>query len=110
MLPILEAATRERNSRFSVLVFNKASQDETANNITKSLRDAGFQSVATPTDLTESKKQLKPNQAWVIYTNRGQPIVPFVEQILSQSTHEIQFIREKNPSSLRRGDVQILLF
>ncbi|WP_444901460.1 hypothetical protein ACJJIG_18480 [Microbulbifer sp. SSSA007] len=106
-------ATREkfeRNSHYSILIFNKAAQQENAKTITKDLLEAGFKTSATETDLEEAKQQFPTNVAWVVYTERGERILPEVRRILSQSTTDIRFEIDSNPVSLRRGDIQVLLF
>ena len=102
----------ERNSKYSVLVFNKQEQEQeqAAQNISKALLEAGYKSSATPTDLKESKRQLESNESWVIYTERGKEILSEVKQVLSKSANNIRFVYEPNPSKLRRGDIQVLLF
>ena len=100
----------EQNSQYSVLVFHKLKQTEKAKVITQSLLRAGYRSSATPTNLAESKQQLKENEAWVIYTERGKTILPQVKDILSQIDTPVRFKYAPKPSKLRRADVQILIF
>jgi hypothetical protein len=71
------------NSDYSVLVFYKPKQQDTAAAISEALLASGFKSSATPTDLKESTKQFEANQAWVIYTSRGQSKLSDVKEILS---------------------------
>lgn len=100
----------QRNSSFSVLVFSKQDRMASASNIVKNLLASGFQSSATSTDLTESNKQLKPQQAWVIYTKRGKERLNEVVRSLEESAPNIDFIVEPHSSKLRQGDIQVLLF
>jgi hypothetical protein len=100
----------QRNSSFSVLVFSKQDRMVSASNIVNKLLASGFQSSATPTDLTESKKQLKPQQAWVIYTERGKERLDEVARSLKESAQDVDFIVEPHSSKLRQGDIQVLLF
>lgn len=100
----------ERNSKYSVLIFNKPEQGQTAQDFSKAFLEAGYKSSATPTDLKESKRQFESNEAWVIYTDRGKEILFEVKLILDKTTSNIRFIYEPNPSKLRRGNIQILLF
>ena len=82
----------------------------TASSIAKNLIASGFQSSATSTDLTESKKQLRPQQAWVIYTERGAERLDDIVEKLKAAAPDISFVVEHNPSSLMQGDIQVLLF
>ena len=100
----------KRNSSFSVLIFSKQDRMESASNIVKNLLASGFQSSATTTDLTESKKQLKPQQSWVIYTERGKERLNEVVKSLNESAPNVDFVIEPHSSKLRQGDIQVLLF
>ena len=100
----------DANSKYSVLVFNKSSQEDVANRISNKLLGMGFKASATETDLIESKRQLQKNEAWVIYTSRGMEIRENIKELLSGVAPDINFIFEPNPVKLRRGDMQILLF
>jgi hypothetical protein len=100
----------QRNSTYSVLVFSKPDQMATASSIAKNLIASGFQSSATSTDLTESKKQLRPQQAWVIHTERGAERLDDIVEKLKAAAPEISFVVEHKPSSLMQGDIQVLLF
>ena len=100
----------EENSKYSVLVFNKPSQKNTAEKVATSLIETGFKSSATPTNLTESRRQFRKNEAWVIYTSKGQELLPQLKDLLTRAAPSIVFEYEKSPVNLRRGDVQILLF
>lgn len=98
------------NSDYTVLVFYKPGQQETGSAISDALLSSGFKSSATLTDLTESKKQLNANQAWVIYTSRGQSRLTELTEVLGDVGRQVQYFYEPNPSMLRNGDIQILLF
>jgi len=99
-----------RNSDYSVLVFYKSAQKETASQITKKLLSVGFRSSATPTDLREAVKQFDANTAWVVYTKKGQDKLPVLKELFATSFNNVQFVYRESPSDLRTGDVQILLF
>lgn len=99
-----------RNSDYSVLVFYKPAQKETASQITKKLLSVGFRSSATPTDLREAVKQFDANTAWVVYTKKGRDKLPALKELFSTSFNNVKFVYRESPSDLRNGDVQILLF
>lgn len=116
-LPKEQIAKREiaerifkQNSEYSILIFNKPYQQEVATKISKALLSVGFRSSATPTDLKEAVKQLKTNQAWVLYSQKGQEKLGAIKLILQESAHEVEFIYRDDPYELRNGDVQVLLF
>jgi hypothetical protein len=99
-----------QNSLYSILVFNKINQQETAASLVNTLLAAGFKSAAASTDLKEAKKQYEVNHAWVIYTLRGKEKLSNVEQILRNKYPNITFHIEFKESMLRNGDIQILLY
>lgn len=100
----------EQNSEYSVLVFYKSYQSGVALQISKALLSLGFRSSATPTDLKEAVQQFKPNQAWIVYTSKGQKKLPVLKEILASTGNKIEFIYRESPNDLRSGDIQILLF
>ena len=100
----------EQNAAYSVLVFHKSEQQETASALADALLSAGFKSSATPTQLKEAVKQLNPNEAWVIYSSRGKEKLSDVKRILMAVAPNVHYIDEPQPSNLRRGDIQVLLF
>lgn len=100
----------EENSKYSVLVFNKPAQNNNAENVARELTKIGFKSSATPTDLTESRRQFGNNEAWIIYSTTGQKLLPQLKELLTRIAPQVRFEYEQNPVKLRRGDVQILLF
>jgi hypothetical protein len=98
------------NSDYSVLLFNKPEQQLSASILSDALLSAGFKSSASSTYLSESKKQFQSNQAWVIYSSQSQEKLSDVKIILDATKVNMRYIFEKNPSYLRQGDIQILLF
>jgi len=99
-----------QNSDFSVLVFYKPAQKETASQISKTLLSIGFKSSATPTDLKEAIKQFDANTAWVVYTRKGQEKLAVLKGLLPSTVSNVQFVYRETPYALRSGDIQILLF
>ena len=98
------------NSEYSVLVFYKPKQKETATILTKNLLSWGYKSSATPTDLKESVKQFPENTAWVIWSKKGQEKLEAIKEALPKLADTIDFEYREKPYKLRSGDIQILLF
>jgi hypothetical protein len=116
-LPLPRVASRsesrrkfEANSKYSVLVFNKPSQKGVAERVANALIKTGFKSSATPSNLTEARRQFGENEAWVIYTATGKELLPQLKELLARMAPNIRFEYQPDPVNLRRGDVQILLF
>ena len=99
-----------KNSDYSVLVFYKPYQKDTANIIMRKLLSLGYKSSATPTDLKESVKQFAENTAWVIYSEKGQKKLQDIKDALPETVDNIDFVYREKPYNLRSGDIQILLF
>jgi hypothetical protein len=100
----------EQNSDYSVLVFHKPGQRETATQISRALLSVGFRSSATPTELKEATQQFKPNQAWIVYTSKGQEKLATLREVLASTGNKIEYIYRDSPYPLRSGDIQVLLF
>ena len=89
------------NSDYSVLVFYKPYQKESATILTKKLLSLGFKSSATPTDLKEAIKQFDENTAWVIYSEKGQGKLQALKAALPALTERIKFVyREESYNCL----------
>jgi hypothetical protein len=97
------------NSDYSVLVFYKPNQKETAKVITTAMLSVGFRSSSISTDLKEAIQQFDANTAWIVYTSKGQGKLPELKKILS-SVGNVKFVYRESPYNLRSGDVQVLLF
>ena len=96
-------------SEYTILLFSKINQKKFSQKLSNSFLTYGFNSKSIASELHESKRQLSKNQAWVIYTKRGEKILKEIKRILNEYNN-IEFIYEPKYSNLHRGDVQILLF
>ena len=104
-----EQAFRQ-NSDYSVLVFYKPAQKDTASLLTKRLLSVGFRSSATSTELKEAIRQFDANTAWVVYTKKGQETLPALKKLLEPTVSNVRFVYRETSYALRSGDIQILLF
>lgn len=100
----------QENSKYSVLVFYKPQNEQTAERIEKALLSEGYKSSSTETHLTEAIKQFSPKSAWIIYTKNGENKLNDVKKILNSLNLGISLNLEPQAVKLRRGDIQILLF
>ncbi|TLU82569.1 MAG: hypothetical protein FDX21_08765 [Chlorobium sp.] len=99
-----------QNSLYSILVFNKENQQNTASSLVNTLLAEGFKSAAASTDLKEAKKQFDPNHAWVIYSSRGKEKLSELKNMLRDKYPGITCHVEPKESELRNGDIQVLLY
>ena len=98
-------------SLYTVLVFYKSQNYSIAEEMSKTILSYGYRSSATLTSLKEARKQFSEGQAWVIYSDRGEGILPEVKSLLIEFYGSaIDFVFKPMPSKLVKGDIQILLF
>lgn len=99
------------NGAYTTLVFHSASSREPAGKLTQALLNAGFTASDTETDFGELQKvQPKPGTAFITYNQAG-------AQVLDDIRAKVQalgVVKEVNVNpraiSLKRGDVQVLVF
>lgn len=99
------------NGAYTTLVFHSSSSREPATKLTQALLSAGFTASDTETDFSELQKvQPKPGTAYITYTEAG-------AQVLDDIRAKVQalgVVTEVNVNpraiSLKRGDVQVLVF
>jgi len=104
-------------SKYSVLVFFRDGQRNVAEKLTKTLVEAGYQSSATVTDLTEVVPALagdrQSGRVVVAATSPHLPILnevrKLVEDLVTVSGLKKPFVSEEN-WAFRRGDIQIYVF
>jgi hypothetical protein len=100
----------KKNTDYSVLVFYKSTQKEKARKVTEKLLSVGFRSSATESDLKEVRRQFDQNTAWIVYTKRGKDKLATLRNVLQDLINDKQIIYRDTEYSLRRGDIQILLY
>lgn len=108
-----QGALFDRNNKYTVLVFYRDSRKEDAANLQAALTAAGYAASSIMTDLSEVQIAVPPPQSTVIIPTQkgmkvGQDVLALTENILPAPRNSLASLGEAH--SLRRGDLQILLF
>jgi hypothetical protein len=99
------------NAEYTVLVFHGSKSRGTANKILETFLKAGYRSSDTETDFSELQKvKPEPNVIFITYTQKGEEILPSIEESIRSLAPGIEVRRNPRPINLRRGDLQILVF
>lgn len=99
------------NSAYTVLVFHRTDSRSRASKITEALLKAGYTSSDTETDFSELRKvKPEPNLIFITYTERGMEVLSSIERKIKSLVGNVEIRRNPRAISLRRGDVQVLVF
>jgi len=99
------------NSVYTVLVFHRIESRSRASTITQALLKAGYTSSDTETDFSELRKvKPEPNLIFITYTETGMEALPSIERKIKSLVPDAEVRRNPRAISLRRGDVQVLVF
>lgn len=101
----------KKNSDYSVLLFFRSHRKLEAEQIESELISLGYKSSSTQTNLQETNYHYLKNQILVLYTIKGQEKLINISTLL-KGLSEINspYISAKEEISMKRGDIQILLF
>ena len=103
----------QANSSYNVFMFHRDSQLKDATEIVNKLLNQGYSSSAIPTDLREAKARPE-NTVRILYTNRGEERIEEVKEIIneliSDKKIDISGNIELENKTLKRGDIQVLLY
>jgi hypothetical protein len=102
----------EQNARYTVLVFHASSREarERAAKITQSLLDRGYAASSTETDFSELKGNNPPGSVLLTYSDAGAKVLDSVLDLTRENSEGASVSVKDAPSSLRRGDFQVLVF
>ena len=100
----------KKHSEYSVLIFYRDGQKQAATVIEKSLRRRGYRSSRFRSELRESIRQFPSGNAWIIYTERGEEELEEIKATLDSLGLDITLNTSPKASTLRRGEIQVLLF
>ena len=103
----------QANSSYNVFIFHRDSRLKDATEIVNKLLNQGYSSSAIPTDLREAKPRPE-NTVRILYTNTGQERIEEVKEIINEliSDKKIDILGniELENKTLKRGDIQVLLY
>lgn len=99
------------NSDYTVLVFHSVRSRSTANTVTDAFLKSGYKSSDTETDFSELQKvKPEPNVIFITYTQKGEEILPNIEESIKLLAPGVEVRRNPRPINLRRGDLQVFVF
>lgn len=103
--------TFAKNSRYTVLVFNSSKGRATAEKITDALLNAGYKSSRTETDFAELGDTYPAGTVYMTHAAAADAVYPEIVKLITPLLGSGADLKvQKDPTDLRRGDVQILVF
>ena len=101
----------DANSAHTLLVFHRATSRSRGATITAALLAEGFRSSDTETNFSELRKiSPRENLVFLVYTDKGENIVPEVQKLIASVAPDAEVIRNPTATDLKRGDIQIFVF
>jgi len=100
----------EANNAYTVLVFHSRESRERALNITSQLLGAGYTASTTETDFAELPRKRPPGSIYMTHTEAAEAVYGWIAEMIEKLYPTANLTVLDQPSSLRRGEVQVLVF
>lgn len=106
----IKESSYAKKAKYSILIFNRASQVSIANQIVELLLQWGYSASRITTDLSEFKKPPAEGTVYITRNDNGDKIIDEIISRLKNINPSMVIYKKPTIQLLRRGDVQISIF